>query len=77
MKYPLLLDQLAKHADDDEAEAVRRLAERTRHILERIDALVAEEQNSQRLAHIQKRLDTSGLDKTGDKQVFEEYRVSD
>ena len=53
-----------------------RCVERTRDILESIDKQVAEAQNIQRLAEIQKNLDTSGLDKYADNPIAKEYRVS-
>ncbi len=95
VKYPLLLEQLAKQTKDTAASAnsvpdgdadesvatselsvVRRCQERTREILECIDRRVAEAQNVQRLAEIQRNLDTSGLEKMPDSTICQEYRVS-
>lgn len=87
VKYPLLLEQLAKHtpgpesSDDegqlsDEVQIVRRCVERTRNILESIDKRVAEAQNVQRLQEIQRNLDTSGLEKMPESAICAEYRVS-
>ena len=77
VKYPLLLEQLAKQCDKDEDEyvKVRRCVDRSREILESIDKQVAEAQNIQRLAEIQRNLDTSGLEKMPDNAICVEYRV--
>ena len=80
VKYPLLLEQLLKQcdreADPDEYNTVKRCVDRTREILESIDRQVAEAQNIQRLAEIQRFLDTSGLEKMQDSPICAEYRVS-
>ena len=77
VKYPLLLEQLAKQCDkeDEEFAKVRRCVDRSREILESIDKQVAEAQNIQRLAEIQRNLDTSGLEKMPDSPICAEYRV--
>jgi hypothetical protein len=77
VKYPLLLEQLAKQCDKDEEEyaKVRSCVDRTREILESIDRQVAEAQNIQRLAEIQCNLDTSGLEKMPESAICVEYRV--
>ena len=77
VKYPLLLEQLAKQCDKEEEEfaKVRRCVDRSREILESIDKQVAEAQNIQRLAEIQANLDTSGLEKMPDSPICAEYRV--
>ncbi len=102
VKYPLLLEQLAKQtqqqpkrrrrtssndsSDNDcatdcggtcaeELARVRRCVERTREILESIDRRVAEAQNKQRLAEIQRNLDVSGLEKMPDSPICQEYKV--
>ena len=77
VKYPLLLEQLAKQCDKEEEEfaKVRRCVDRSREILESIDKQVAEAQNIQRLAEIQRSLDTSGLEKIPESPISSEYRV--
>ena len=85
VKYPLLLEQLAKQctkkqstedlSTDSEASVVLSCVDRTRDILESIDKQVAEAQNIQRLAEIQGNLDTSGLDKVPESSICQEYRV--
>ena len=77
VKYPLLLEQLAKQCDKDDEEfaKVRRCVDRSREILESIDRQVAEAQNKQRLEEIQHNLDTSGLEKLPDSPICVEYRV--
>jgi len=82
VKYPLLLEQIAKHTektqDNPEYETVKAVTERTKEILDCIDKQVAEQQNRLRLAEIQSNLDTSGLDKMGsDHPIFKEYRDLD
>merc|ERR1719244_1651452 len=82
VKYPLLLEQIAKHTektqDNAEYETVKAATERTKEILDCIDKQVAEQQNRLRLAEIQSNLDTSGLDKMGsDHPIFLEYRNLD
>jgi len=82
VKYPLLLEQIAKHTektqDNPEYETVKAATERTKEILDCIDKQVAEQQNRLRLAEIQSNLDTSGLDKMGsDHPIFLEYRNLD
>jgi len=82
VKYPLLLEQIAKHTektqDNPEYETVKTATERTKEILDCIDKQVAEQQNRLRLAEIQSNLDTSGLDKMGsDHPIFLEYRNLD
>lgn len=59
-----------------ELTTVKRCVERTREILDSIDKQVAEAQNIQRLAEIQRNLDTSGLEKMPDSAICAEYRVS-
>ena len=80
VKYPLLLEQLLKQCDKEsdaeEYNIVKRCVDRTREILESIDRQVAEAQNIQRLAEIQKCLDTTGLEKMSDSPICAEYRVS-
>ena len=80
MKYPLLLEQLLKQCDKEsdaeEYNIVKRCVDRTREILESIDRQVAEAQNIQSLAEIQKCLDTTGLEKMSDSPICAEYRVS-
>lgn len=78
VKYPLLLEQLSKQCDKEGEEfaKVRRCVDRSREILESIDKQVAEAQNIQRLAEIQRNLDTSGLEKMPESQICSEYRVS-
>ena len=78
VKYPLLLEQLAKQCDKEAEEyaKVRRCVDRSREILDSIDKQVAEAQNIQRLAEIQRNLDTSGLEKMPDSPITNEYRVS-
>jgi len=65
VKYPLLLEQIARVTDEDQDEAsiVKKSVLRTKEILEVIDKQVAEAQNKQQLVEIQGALDTSGLDK--------------
>ena len=86
VKYPLLLDQLAKHntsieassqssSSGGEAGVVMGYVNRSKEILESIDKQVAEAQNIQRLAEIQSNLDTSGLDKAPESSICHEYRV--
>eukprot|EP00090_Calanus_glacialis_P005930 TRINITY_DN14639_c0_g1_i1.p1 TRINITY_DN14639_c0_g1~~TRINITY_DN14639_c0_g1_i1.p1 ORF type:complete len:1421 (-),score=247.02 TRINITY_DN14639_c0_g1_i1:1497-5759(-) len=82
VKYPLLLEQIAKHTektqDNPEFETVKTATDRTKEILDCIDKQVAEQQNRLRLAEIQSNLDTSGLDKMGsDHPIFLEYRNLD
>ena len=78
VKYPLLLDQLAKQCDKESEEfaKVRRCVDRSREILDSIDKQVAEAQNIQRLAEIQRNLDASGLEKMPESPITNEYRVS-
>ena len=90
VKYPLLLENLAKQTEaaanedgrqEDEAsleevKVIRRCVDRTREILESIDRRVHEAQNIQKLVEIQRNLDTSGLEKLPDSQICQEYRVS-
>jgi len=78
VKYPLLLEQLAKQCDKESEEyaKVRRCVDRSREILDSIDKQVAEAQNIQRLAEIQRNLDTSGLEKMAESPITNEYRVS-
>ena len=54
---------------------MKRCVDRTREILESIDRQVAEAQNIQRLAEIQRFLDTTGLEKMPDSAICAEYRV--
>ena len=78
VKYPLLLEQLAKQCDKESEEyaKVRRCVDRSREILDSIDKQVAEAQNIQRLAEIQRNLYTSGLEKMAESPITNEYRVS-
>ena len=78
VKYPLLLENLAKQCDKDSEEyaQVRRCVDRSREILESIDRQVAEAQNKQRLEEIQRNLDTSQLEKWPDSPICAEYRVN-
>ena len=77
VKYPLLLESLAKYCDKETEEyaKVRRCVERSREILNSIDIQVAEAQNIQRLQEIQQNLDTSGLEKMPESAICQEYRV--
>ena len=75
VKYPLLLETLAKQSDET-STFVKQCVERTKYILESIDKRVAEAQNLQRLVEIQKNLDTSGLEKNPDSQISIEYKVN-
>ena len=90
VKYPLLLDQLAKHntsieassssqssssSGGGEAGVVMGYVNRSKEILESIDKQVAEAQNIQRLAEIQSNLDTSGLHRAPESSICQEYRV--
>merc|ERR1719186_1636365 len=61
VKYPLLLEQVAKYTDSEamEFETVRTATERTREILESIDKQVANQVIHQKLVEIQSNLDTS------------------
>merc|ERR1719225_352554 len=79
VKYPLLLEQLAKQCDKESEEyaKVRRCVDRSREILDSIDKQVAEAQNIQRLAEIQRNLDTSGLEKMAESPITNEYRNLD
>merc|ERR1719225_530141 len=79
VKYPLLLEQLAKQCDKESEEyaKVRRCVDRSREILDSIDKQVAEAQNIQRLAEIQQNLDTSGLEKMAESPITNEYRNLD
>ena len=58
-----------------ESTAIKRFIERTRDIVDTIDKQVAEAQNIQRLAEIQRNIDTSGLEKFPDSPITNEYRV--
>jgi len=80
VKYPLLLEQVAKYTEQGgvEYETVKAATERTRDILESIDKQVAGQLNRQKLVEIQSNLDTSGLDKMGaDHPIFREYKNLD
>lgn len=82
VKYPLLLEGLAKHCDPaqdpTEYEIMSEVTNRTRQILESIDKQVAEAQNKQKLLDIQRILDTTGLEKLGpDDHICKEYRNLD
>ena len=76
VKYPLLLEQLAKYTEpavegSTEHDTLVSAMEKSREVLECIDKLVAREQNKERLEEIQPNLDTSGLDKLGsDNQIY-------
>jgi hypothetical protein len=63
-------------SDDDECSVIKRCVDRSREILECIDRQVAEAQNVQKLAEIQKNIDLSGLEKMPDSAISKEYRVS-
>ena len=82
VKYPLLLEQLAKQTapnedeSEDESGVIKKCVDRSREILESIDKQVAEAQNEQKLSEIQRNLDTSGLEKMPDSSICSEYRVS-
>ena len=77
VKYPLLLESLAKYCDKESEEfaKVKRCVERSREILGTIDQQVAEAQNVQRLAELQGSIDTSGLEKMPESAICVEYRV--
>ena len=79
VKYPLLLEQLAKHTEQgQELDNILSVRDMTKNIIDSIDKLVAQQQNSLRLAEIQANLDTSGLDKMGsDHPICREYRHLD
>ena len=82
VKYPLLLEDLAKYSDHvdstQELELVLNAKEKTKEIIDSIDKLVGLQQNRLRLAEIQTNLDTSGLDKMGhDHPIYREYRNLD
>ena len=77
MKYPLLLEHIAKYSQTSshEHDTVVAAMEKCKEILASINHLVAEEQNRQRLQEIQSNLDTSGLDKIGpERPTYQEYR---
>jgi len=79
VKYPLLLESLAKYCDKESEEfaKVKRCVERSREILGTIDQQVAEAQNVQRLAELQGSIDTSGLEKMPESAICVEYRNLD
>ncbi|CAN7983024.1 unnamed protein product [Ixodes hexagonus] len=64
-KYPLLLENVAKHtaaASEEHARLVRAL-ECSKRILAHVNQAVREAENQHRLAELQRRLDKSGFDK--------------
>ncbi|XP_071744698.1 uncharacterized protein [Lepeophtheirus salmonis] len=78
VKYPLLLEQLSKQTPEDSSySTIKNCVERTKFILDSIDKRVAEAQNLQRLAEIQKNLDTSGLEKNPESSIPAEYKNCD
>ena len=82
VKYPLLLEQIAKFSDtpnyNTEHDIVMSAMEKTKDILDSIDRLVARQQNKERLSEIQLNIDTSGLDKLGsDNPIYKEYKNLD
>lgn len=82
VKYPLLLEQLAKYSDHLEStaelELILNAKEKSKEIIDRVDKLVGLQQNRLRLAEIQANLDTSGLDKMGsDHPIYREYKNLD
>ena len=77
VKYPLLLENLAKYSESP-LDLILRVREKSKEINDSINQLVALQQNSLRLAEIQANLDTSGLDKMGsDHPIYREYRNLD
>ncbi|KAJ3589683.1 hypothetical protein NHX12_010526 [Muraenolepis orangiensis] len=71
-KYPLLLERLAKHTDDDEErEKVKKAGECCRDILSHVNQAVKEAEDKQRLEDYQKRLDLSSLKQSENPMVLE------
>ncbi|CAB4064753.1 ARHGEF12 [Lepeophtheirus salmonis] len=62
---------------DSSYSTIKNCVERTKFILDSIDKRVAEAQNLQRLAEIQKNLDTSGLEKNPESSIPAEYKNCD
>jgi len=59
-----------------ESTLIKKFVDRTRDIVDTIDKQVAEAQNIQRLAEIQRNLDTTGLEKYPESPICIEYKVS-
>ncbi|XP_073986570.1 rho guanine nucleotide exchange factor 2 isoform X3 [Rhodnius prolixus] len=77
-KYPLLFENLAKYteAETEEEIRVKRALERSKEILNHVDAAVKEAEDQQRLAEIQRRLDKSPFDKV-DHPIAVEFKNLD
>uniref|UniRef100_A0A1B6C0U4 Rho guanine nucleotide exchange factor 12 n=1 Tax=Clastoptera arizonana TaxID=38151 RepID=A0A1B6C0U4_9HEMI len=77
-KYPLLLKNLEKYTTNGTEEAVRvtKAEERSREILNYVNAAVKEAEDQHRLAEIQRRLDKSSFDKF-DHPLASEFRNLD
>merc|ERR1712088_707599 len=60
-----------------ESSLIKQFVERTRDIVDTIDKQVAEAQNIQRLAEIQRNLDTTGLEKYPESPICIEYKNLD
>lgn len=77
-KYPLLFENLAKYTSSgtEEAMKVQRAWERSKEILNYVNAAVKEAEDQHRLAEIQRRLDKAPFDKVVDHPMANEFRVS-
>lgn len=73
----MLFENLAKYteAETEEEIRVKRALERSKEILNHVDAAVKEAEDQQRLAEIQRRLDKSPFDKV-DHPIAVEFKVS-
>lgn len=77
-KYPLLFENLAKYTTSgtEEAMKVQRAWERSKEILNYVNAAVKEAEDQHRLAEIQRRLDKGPFDKVVDHPMANEFKVS-
>ncbi|XP_034025190.1 rho guanine nucleotide exchange factor 12 isoform X2 [Thalassophryne amazonica] len=72
IKYPLLLDNIAKYTDDTvEKDKVKQAADCCRKILNHVNQAVKESEDKQRLEDYQRRLDLSSLKQTDNPMILE------